>query len=53
MAVIGLVSRLVVLGEGLFFLNVGRVVYNSNTEQAVFEASEHAQRTLPGDCCRD
>jgi hypothetical protein len=39
-AVIGLVGRIVVPGQGLVFVNLGRLVYD-NTGEVIFEAGPH------------
>ena len=41
LAVIGIVTRIVVPGVGPVFSNIGRVVYDSETFDVVFEAGKH------------
>ena len=40
-AVIGIVARIVVPGEGPVFRHLGRIVFDINTGQAIFEAGQH------------
>ena len=40
LAVIGLVSRIVVPGEGVVFARVGRIVFDLNTGEVVFESGQ-------------
>ena len=40
-AVIGIVSRIVVPGEGLVFTHLGKIVFDINTGEVVFEAGQH------------
>lgn len=41
LAVIGLVSRIVVPGEGLVFANLGRIVFDANTGEVLSVAGPH------------
>jgi hypothetical protein len=40
-AVIGIVSRIVVPGEGLVFAHLGKIVFDINTGEVLFEAGPH------------
>ena len=40
-AVIGIVSRIIVPGEGPVFRHLGRIVFDVNTGDVVFEAGQH------------
>ena len=40
-AVIGIVTRIVIPGEGVVFQNLGRIVFDINTGEVVFEAGQH------------
>jgi hypothetical protein len=40
-AVIGIVARIVVPGEGTVFRHLGRIVFDINTGEVVFEAGQH------------
>ena len=40
-AVIGIVARIVVPGEGPVFRHLGRIVFDVNTGEVVFEAGQH------------
>jgi hypothetical protein len=40
-AVVGIVARIVVPGEGLVFAHLGRIVFDLNTGEAIFEAGPH------------
>ena len=40
-AVIGIVSQIVVPGEGPVFRHLGRIVFDINTGEVVFEAGQH------------
>ena len=40
-AVIGIVARIVVPGEGLVFAHLGRIVFDLETGEVVFEAGRH------------
>jgi len=40
-AVIGIVSRIVVPGEGPVFVHLGTIVFDVNTGEVVFEAGQH------------
>jgi hypothetical protein len=39
-AIIGVVARIVVPGEGLVFARIGRVVFDANTGETIFEAGQ-------------
>jgi hypothetical protein len=40
-AVVGVVSRIVVPGEGVVFRHLGRLVFDLETDEVVFEAGQH------------
>ena len=40
-AVIGIVSRIIVPGEGLVFAHLGRIVFDAFTGEAIFQAGPH------------
>ena len=40
-AVIGIVARIVIPGEGLVFAHLGRIVFDASTGEVIFEAGQH------------